>query len=61
MNDVPILPGQAWLAFLYDHDEDDASARFAACFGEPPEYIAEVSGRYKMLLVGPAPGPEGEP
>lgn len=59
MSDVPVLLGQAWLAFTHDHDEDDAARTFEERFGQPPEYITESSGRYPMLLVGPVPDREG--
>lgn len=59
MTDLPVLPDAAWLAFTADHDEDDAARIFEDRFGQPPEYIAESGGRYKMLLVGPVPGQEG--
>lgn len=59
MNDVPVLPGQAWLAFTHDHDEDEAARTFEDRFGQPPEYITESAGRYKLLLAGPVPGLEG--
>jgi hypothetical protein len=58
MSDVSVLPGQAWLAFTRDHDEDEASRTFEERFGQPPEYITESAGRCKMLLVGPVPGVE---
>lgn len=56
MIDLPVLPDASWLAFSADHDEDDAARRFEERFGQPPEYITESAGRYKMLLVGPVPG-----
>lgn len=59
MTDLPVLPGSSWLAFTIDHDEADAARIFEERFGQPPEYIAESGGRYKMLLVGPVPGLEG--
>ena len=59
MIDLPVLPDASWLAFTADHDEDDAARRFEQRFGQPPEYITESNGRYKMLLVGPVPEPEG--
>ena len=60
MTQVPVLPGQAWLAFTRDHDEDDAARRFEQRFGQPPEYITESAGRYPLLLVGPVPDREGD-
>lgn len=59
MSDVSVLPGQTWLAFTRDHDENEAARTFEERFGQPPEYITESSGRYPMLLVGPVPGLEG--
>ena len=44
-----------YLAFTLDHDEDEASARFIARFGMPPETISESNG---ILLVGPVPEEE---
>jgi len=55
MSDVSVLPGQTWLAFTHDHDEDDAARTFEKRFGQPPEYITESAGRCPMLLVGPVP------
>lgn len=33
MSDVSVLPGQAWLAFTRDHNEDDAVAVHALTQG----------------------------
>ena len=55
MTDVPVLLGVPWLAFSADHDEEEAARAFEDRFGQPPEYITESAGRYKMLLVGPVP------
>lgn len=45
--DVPFL------VFTADHDEADASRRFAARYGQPPDRIYELG---ENLYLGPLPG-----
>jgi hypothetical protein len=55
MSDVSVLPGQAWLAFTRDHDEDKAARTFEERFGQPPEHVVDHGG---YLWLGPVPGAE---
>ena len=53
MSDVPVLPGQAWMAFTGDHDEDAAARAFLARYGSEPRYVFDGLGG--LLLLGPVP------
>lgn len=53
MSDVPVLLGQAWLAFTHDHDEDDAARAFLARYGSEPRCVFDGLGG--LLLLGPVP------